>query len=467
MVRIGNTDDRLGRLENMLADLESFGGRSSGGFLRPDRSMMVKLTKTQTSLIKLHTDVNDLLLKVEEAPILGEDHLDTSNPSLPYRQLVKFMNLGRGTQVDGAYQPVSAESMSKDMMLPPLGQNFRERALACLRIVSSEVESLGSRLSVIAVGDSVAMNHQNIAGKKSEQRGSLWDHYIQDCRKRMAERKLVKPHLIASSNKFNSANGGKMGRDLTVNDLSSDLKQLVDEGVLNLEQAIAMLKEHDAKSHVQHGKIEGNNGDRSDDTTSSNEDTWKLTGAAGKKKKKQRKRELEEQRRRERESNARRTAEIEAQREMHRRQQLKQHQKNLRSKQRAQQEAMRRAQEQQQLQLQRQMKMMQMQLQKQIEMQKAAAAQIQKQIEEQQRQAMLEQRSNSNPAMQFHNVQRFSQKVNSQRPGHMQVKQPSQMQPDSRNSLLQVHRTQEIFAVMISIRATFQTSSRILMETTI
>ena len=32
--------------------------------------MMVKLTKTQTSLIKLHTDVNDLLLKVEEAPIL-------------------------------------------------------------------------------------------------------------------------------------------------------------------------------------------------------------------------------------------------------------------------------------------------------------------------------------------------------------------------------------------------------------
>ena len=122
--RIGNTDDRLGRLENMLADLESFGGRSSGGFLRPDRSMMVKLTKTQTSLIKLHTDVNDLLLKVEEAPILGEDHLDIRNPSLPYRQLVKYMNLGRGTQVDGAYQPVSAESMSKDMVLPPVGQNL-------------------------------------------------------------------------------------------------------------------------------------------------------------------------------------------------------------------------------------------------------------------------------------------------------------------------------------------------------
>ena len=82
----------------------------------------------------------------------------------------------------------------------------------------------------------------------------------------MAARKVVKPNLIASS-----ANGGKMGRDLTANDLSSDLKQLVDEGVLNLEQAIAMLKEHDAKSRVQHGKIEGNNGDRSDDTTSSNE----------------------------------------------------------------------------------------------------------------------------------------------------------------------------------------------------
>ena len=76
------------------------------------------------------------------------------------------MNLGRGTQVDGAYQPVSAESMSKDMVLPPVGQNFRDRALACLRRVSSEVESLGSRLSVIAVGDSVAMNHQNIASQK-------------------------------------------------------------------------------------------------------------------------------------------------------------------------------------------------------------------------------------------------------------------------------------------------------------
>ena len=81
-----------------------------------------------------------------------------------------------------------------------------------------------------------------------------------------------------------------------------------------------------------------------------------------------------------------------------------------------------------------------MQLQKQIEMQKAAAAQIQKQIEEQQRQAMLEQRSNSNPAMQLQNVQRFSQEVNSQQPGHMQVKQPSRNSLSGSSHSRRIHR---------------------------
>jgi len=439
--RTGNVNDRLDRLENMLNDLESFSNRSGGRALRPDRSTMGKLTKAQTSLIKLHTDVDHLITKVRRAPRMDimAEQFDLSNPSASYEHIVKYMGLGRGMQVDGMYRPSAPGSMSKeveDMLLPPLAEDFRDRALDCLEKISVEVEDLGSRLSAIAVGGGGSNNSRNLINGKVEQRGSLWDHYIQEHRRKKEESKNRMLKMVEQSKNLNSANiGGDNQKEFTLNDLSADLRQLVDEGVLNLDQAIAMLKEQGENGMNSGSNSGSNDGDGADNNESNDADTWKLTGAAGKKKKKQKRRELEEQRRREREANQRRIAEMEARKEMQRRQQQKQHQQKIRAQQMAQQEAMRRAQEQQQMQLQKQMEMMQRQLQQQIQIQKAAAAQIQMQIEEQQRQAMLKsQQKNS----------QFQQQQQQQQQQQHQQFPPQQQQRQYMNQQQNLNRGQQM-----------------------
>jgi hypothetical protein len=372
--KAGNVDDRVRRLEDMLTDLEGWSRRTQGPIHRgSDQSMVAKLTKTQTSLIKLHKEVVAMDANVRRATVVPDGQgPHEAGGATAYSHIVSFMGLGRGVEVNGTYRPLPPESPPREAAaanLPSISEGFRERAVKRLGAVVHDVETCGARVSAIARGGNGQQKNRRKGGggqQAPEQRGSLWDHYFNDYKRRSAADAAAPGGPQAPS-----ASAKK-----TMEDLTADLRQLVDQGIVTFQEALLML---DPAAAGGGGAGAGRAGD-----------DWKMSGAAGKKKKKQQKRELEQKQRREREANARRLAEQEARRQRQQRQEEAKRQ----AKARAQQEAMQQAAQEQQRALQQQMQIMQQQLQQQIQLQQAAAKQIQMQIERQQHEEAAKQQQN-------------------------------------------------------------------------
>ena len=186
--KAGNVDDRVRRLEDMLTDLEGWSRRTQGPIHRgSDQSMVAKLTKTQTSLIKLHKEVVAMDANVRRATVVpdGQGPREAGGATA-YSHIVSFMGLGRGVEVNGTYRPLPPESPPREAAaanLPSISEGFRERAVKRLGAVVHDVETCGARVSAIARGGNGQQKNRRKGGggqQAPEQRGSLWDHYFND-----------------------------------------------------------------------------------------------------------------------------------------------------------------------------------------------------------------------------------------------------------------------------------------------
>ena len=142
--RAGNVRERLARLQVQLKELEIWKRRSVAASQRAgevastavitdkDQSMVAKLTKAQTAVIKLHKDVLSTEEAVRNAPVVPRA-ISKDVPSHSYIALVSFLALGQGTLKNGSYRPSPQGSVVRDVSGPvvaPISDALRERMLA-------------------------------------------------------------------------------------------------------------------------------------------------------------------------------------------------------------------------------------------------------------------------------------------------------------------------------------------------
>eukprot|EP00949_MAST-11_sp_MAST-11-sp1_P005155 g5155.t1 len=278
--RAGNVRERLARLQVQLTELEEWKKEGGGAGQRGgsvvaaavitdrDQSMVAKLTKAQTAVIKLHKDVLSTEDSVRGAPVVPRARAKDRSTQT-YVALVSFMGLGPGTSRGGSYRPSAQGNVARNFSGPivaPISDALRERMLAYLMRAGKGVESVGERFSVVAGGGSGRRQ------EKDQRQTSLWDAHIRNVRARRAQQLSQRQYSgaggsgggggggggagqmsnagasgnVAGSTKGRAGGSGAAqpgGEGKGIMQLSSDLSILVKEGAITLQQAQTMMAE--------------------------------------------------------------------------------------------------------------------------------------------------------------------------------------------------------------------------------
>ena len=165
--RIGHVRERLARLTTSAREVEEWRKkrrRSTHGkqsYTDADQAMVAKLTRGQTSTIKLHKELKETEAVVQRLPRLPAG----ASASAGGAGFVGLGN-GRGEHREEAYRPPPPQVIKRDVSNEPVPKALGDRMLVLLRRFLTSVESAGDKLAAAASD-----------GQPDSGRLSLWGAY--------------------------------------------------------------------------------------------------------------------------------------------------------------------------------------------------------------------------------------------------------------------------------------------------
>jgi hypothetical protein len=153
--RIGHARERLGRLTASAREVEEWrkrrrrGGQRGGQgkqttYTEADQAMVAKLTRGQTSTIKLHKELKETEGVVRSLPRLPPGGGATGGGSFP------ALLSGRGETREDGYMPPPPSVGKRDVAMEPISPALGERLLTLLKRFLSSVEAAGDKMGTAA-----------------------------------------------------------------------------------------------------------------------------------------------------------------------------------------------------------------------------------------------------------------------------------------------------------------------------
>lgn len=163
---VGHIRERLSRLKSAARELSEWRRPRGGGHYGDvgDHTMVAKLTKSQTAIIRVHRELVEAALTLQRLPLIPKGTASGGVPSL---------GLGQGTSMPATYRPPPIESVLREGGSGAISVALRDRLLSIVRRCASSAEDIGAEFA-------------SVAGASS-----LWSAYMMEYRASQRDRKAA------------------------------------------------------------------------------------------------------------------------------------------------------------------------------------------------------------------------------------------------------------------------------------